>query len=79
MDLLLVIDDPLAKDADKNPFLPPKWADYAGSGTPVWGLLEESSELSAMDHEALRFRTPIQQPTAAAQLLSRLARGVITI
>ena len=79
MDLLLVIDYPLAKDAEKNPFLLSKWGDYEGSGTPVWGLLEESSVLSAMNHDAIRFRTPIQQPTAAAQLLSRLARGVITI
>lgn len=79
MDLLLVIDYPLALDAEKNPFLLSKWGDYAGSGTPVWGLLEESSVLAAMDHEAIRFRTPIQQPSAAAQLLSQLARGVVTI
>ncbi|HEX5967360.1 MAG TPA: hypothetical protein VFY88_02700 [Intrasporangium sp.] len=79
MDLLLIVDHPLATDADNNPFLPPKWGDFAGSGTPVWGLLEESSVLSAMDPEAIRFRTPIEQSTAAAQLLSQLARGVITL
>jgi hypothetical protein len=42
----------------------------------VWGILEESSVLSATDDPALQFRTPVGHATAAAQLLSQLARGV---
>lgn len=77
MDILLVVDYPLPKGAERNPFLLSKWGDYRGSGTPVWGILEESSVLSATDDPALQFRTPVGHATAAAQLLSRLARGVL--
>lgn len=77
MDILLVVDYPLPKGAERNPFLLSKWGDYRGSGTPVWGILEESSVLSSTDDPALQFRTPVGHATAAAQLLSRLARGVV--
>ena len=76
MDILLVVDYPLPVGAERNPFLLSKWGDYRGSGTPVWGILEESSVLSSTDDPALQFRTPVGHATAAAQLLSRLARGV---
>ncbi len=76
MDLLLVVDYPLPRGARKNPFLLSKWGDYRGSGTPVWGILEESSTLSASSDPALQFRTPVGHATAASQLLSQLARGV---
>ncbi|WP_134774608.1 hypothetical protein [Ornithinimicrobium flavum] len=76
MDLLLVVDYPLPQGAERNPFLLSKWGDYRGSGTPVWGILEESSVLSATDDPALQYRTPVGHATAAAQLLSQLARGV---
>lgn len=77
MDLLLVVDYPLPQNAERNPFLLSKWGDYRGSGTPVWGILEESSVLSSTEDPALQFRTPVGHATAAAQLLSRLARGVL--
>ncbi|MGO0575849.1 hypothetical protein [Ornithinimicrobium panacihumi] len=77
MDLLLVVDYPLPLNAEKNPFLLSKWGDYRGSGTPVWGILEESSVLSATEDPALQFRTPVGHPTAAAALLSKLARKVV--
>lgn len=77
MDILLVVDYPLPQGAERNPFLLSKWGDYRGSGTPVWGILEESSVLSSTDDPALQFRTPVGHATAAAQLLSRLARGVV--
>lgn len=77
MDILLVVDYPLPRGAERNPFLLSKWGDYRGSGTPVWGILEESSVLAKTDDPALQFRTPVGHATAAAQLLSRLARGVL--
>ncbi len=74
MDILLVVDYPLPKDAEINPFLLSKWGDYKGTGQPIWGILEESSVLSASDDPALVYRTPVGHVTAAAQLLCQLAR-----
>ncbi|MGB3686059.1 MAG: hypothetical protein WA991_09580 [Ornithinimicrobium sp.] len=74
MDILLVVDYPLPKDTAINPFLLSKWGDYKGTGQPIWGILEESSVLSATEDPALMYRTPVGHVTAAAQLLSRLAR-----
>lgn len=75
MDILLVVDYPLPQDARTNPFLLSKWGDYKGSGSDIWGMLEESSVLSALDDPALKHRTPVGHVSAAAQLLSQLARG----
>lgn len=74
MDVLLVVDYPLPQDATRNPFLLSKWGDYKGSGTAIWGILEESSILSAMNDPSLCYRTPVGHVVAAAQLLSQLAR-----
>lgn len=79
MDILLVVDYPLPRGADVNPFLLSKWGDYRGSGTPVWGMLEETSVLSTMSDPAMQFRTPVGHRSAAAQLLSRLARAEIDV
>ncbi len=46
MDCLLVT-DAVSPPAARNPFLPSKWSDYRGSGTPVWGIVEEGSALDA--------------------------------
>lgn len=77
MDVLVVNDALTSARLPVNPFLPSKWSDYRGSGTPVWGLVEEGSVLGGLDEPALQFRTPVGHATAAAQLLSRLARGVL--
>ncbi|HKX67823.1 MAG TPA: hypothetical protein VJN29_11410 [Intrasporangium sp.] len=69
MDLLLVT-DAVSPPGGTNPFLPSKWSDYKGSVTPVWGIVEEDS---ALDEQALDFRTPVEHTSAAAQLLARLA------
>lgn len=49
MDVLLVTDTTTSGTYDVNPFLPSKYADYAGSDTPVWGIIEEGSSLSKCD------------------------------
>ena len=77
MDVLLVNDALTGGVLPANPFLPSKWSDYKGSGTPVWGMVEEGSVLADLDEPALQFRTPAGHATAAGQLLSRLARGVL--
>lgn len=51
-DVLLVNDAEVRDVHGVNPYLPSKWSDYRGSGTRVWGIVEEGSVLSTMplDH-----------------------------
>ncbi|HET7802020.1 MAG TPA: hypothetical protein VFL38_16465 [Humibacillus xanthopallidus] len=72
MDCLLVT-DAVSPPGARNPFLPSKWSDYRGSGTPVWGIVEEGS---ALDAQPLDHRSPVEHATAAAQVLQRIAHGV---
>lgn len=46
-DVLLVTDTSTAGSFTRNPFLPSKYSDYRGSGTPIWGIVENGSPLSA--------------------------------
>jgi glycosyltransferase involved in cell wall biosynthesis len=54
-----------------NPYLPSKWADYRGSGTPVWGIVEDGSPLS---REALHYRSPRGDRRAALATLRQIVR-----
>lgn len=54
-----------------NPYLPSKFADYAGSGTPIWAIIEPGSPLSVTSPEYVSELGNRNQ--AAAQLL-RIAR-----
>jgi glycosyltransferase involved in cell wall biosynthesis len=72
MDCLLVT-DAVSPPGARNPFLPSKWSDYRGSGTPVWGIVEEGS---ALDAQPLDHRSPVEHVTAAAQVLRRIAHPV---
>lgn len=69
MDCLLV-NDAVSPPGGRNPFLPSKWSDYRGSGTPVWGVVEEGSPLDA---QPLDFRSPIEHVSAAVQVLRRIS------
>ncbi len=71
MDCLLV-NDAVSPAGAQNPFLPSKWSDYRGSGTPVWGVVEEGS---ALDAQPLDHRSPIEHASAAVQVLSRISRS----
>jgi glycosyltransferase involved in cell wall biosynthesis len=46
MDVLLVNDASTTGRYSRNPYLPSKWADYAGTGTDVWAVVEPGSVLS---------------------------------
>jgi hypothetical protein len=47
---VLLVNDARTKGIHRiNPYLPSKWADYSGSGTPVWAIYEEGSVLSRME------------------------------
>jgi hypothetical protein len=71
MDCLLV-NDAVSPAGAQNPFLPSKWSDYRGSGTPVWGVVEEGS---ALDAQPLDHRSPIEHVSAAVQVLARISRS----
>ncbi|MGC5585585.1 hypothetical protein ACQE98_01790 [Ornithinimicrobium sp. W1679] len=70
MDVLVVNDAVTSGQLAVNPYLPSKWSDYRGSGTPVWGLVEAGSPLSG---QPLDHRSPVGHTTAAAQVLARIA------
>lgn len=72
MDVLLLGDAVTRGQLPVNPYLPSKWSDYRGSGTPVWGLVEPGSSLDGL---ALDHRSPVEHVTAAAHVLSRIALG----
>ncbi len=74
MDVLLALDYATPPNADANPFLVSKWSDYAGSGTPVWGVVDEGSP---MDAKPLAHRSPLKHVTAAQQVLQSLARDQV--
>lgn len=76
----LVVNDAVTDDdayaGAANPYLPSKWSDYRGSGSKVWGLIEEGSPLSA---QPLDHRSPVGNVTAAQQVLTDMvatARGL---
>lgn len=71
MDLLLAIDARTQTGQERNPVLLSKWSDYRGSGTPVWGIVEEGSELS---RQGLAHRSPLGHRTATLQVLTTLSR-----
>lgn len=67
----LLVSDATTAALGRNPFLPSKWSDYRGSGTPVWGVVEEDSVLS---RQPLTFRSPVGHVSAAAHVLAQIAR-----
>lgn len=48
-DCLIVTDQKTKQSKPSNPFLPSRFYDYVGSGTDIWGIYEEGSELSLQD------------------------------
>lgn len=67
LDCLIVNDAATTGSHRHNPYLPSKWSDYRGSGTPVWGLVEPGSALS---REVLDFVSPVGDVAAAVDVLS---------
>jgi glycosyl transferase family 2 len=68
MDVLLVNDASTVGRYPRNPYLPSKWADYAGAGTDVWAVVEPGSVLSG---KKSRYQSQIGDIEAAhAQLVA---------
>lgn len=69
-DVLVVNDtDTVGTAFSVNPFLPSKYADYAGSGTAVWGIVVEDSPLSKLP---LTYCTASGDSAQASKVLDEL-------
>ncbi len=71
LDWLVVADSAARDHHGANPYLPSKLSDYLGSGTPVWGIVEEGSP---MDRIRGLTTTPLGDDEAALALLRRIVR-----
>jgi glycosyltransferase involved in cell wall biosynthesis len=69
LDVLLVSDSRPAGYRDAGPGLPPQYADYAGSGRPIWGIVDPGSELSG---RRLAYRSALDDVDGARAVLRRL-------
>lgn len=69
-DALLVNDTRTADTHAVNPYLPSKISDYAGSGRPIWGLVEPGSTLS---RQPLTYVSELGDADGARDVLERLA------
>ncbi len=66
----LIVNDAATKGVKEiNPYLPSKVSDYLGSGTSIWGVVEEGSVLSTLD---LSFKSPLGDAEAAKNVLQKL-------
>ncbi|WP_083304450.1 glycosyltransferase [Corynebacterium sp. HMSC065D07] len=71
-DVLVVNDtDTTGSSFGANPFLPSKYADYAGSGVDVWGVVTDDSPLSKLP---LAFSTHVGNTMQAHNVLDQLLR-----
>lgn len=71
-DCLLVNDARTLDTHQVNPYLPSKWSDYVGSGTPIWAVVEDGSVMSGLDPA---FVSPLGDAAGARRVLEALAVG----
>jgi glycosyltransferase involved in cell wall biosynthesis len=69
MDVLLVNDARTEGLHARNPYLPSKWSDYAGSDTDVWAITEVGSVLST---KKARYQSPLGDAEAARAELATM-------
>lgn len=68
-DVLVVNDAHTVGIHDRNPYLPSKWADYTGSGSAVWGIVEPGSVL---DTQNLDYRSELDDVDGALRILGMI-------
>ncbi|WP_421252398.1 glycosyltransferase [Aeromonas sp. 600724] len=73
-DCLIVNDAEVSKEKGINPYLPSKVSDYMGSGTKIWALCEENSELSKLNE--ISMKSIIGDSNAAYNLLVEIENNV---
>lgn len=75
LDWLVVADAHRPDNFPVSPYLPSKYADYRGSGTRIWGIVDENSVLSSRPLDA---RSPLGDVDAGAEVLRAIAAAVAT-
>ncbi|MGO2541928.1 MAG: glycosyltransferase [Specibacter sp.] len=70
-DVLVVNDVERGAELPINPFLPSKYSDYVGSGSKIWGLVDEGSSLSQRE---LAYKSPVGNGAAALKTVSSIHR-----
>lgn len=70
MDVVLLNDARTRQHYDINPYLPSKWADYSGSSTPIWAVVEPGSMLDGMP---VAHKTTLGDVDGARMVLEGLA------
>ncbi len=70
VDVLLVNDYHTVGRHEVNPYLPAKYADYVGSGRPIWGIVEPGSVLSSLP---LDYRSELGDVAGARRILTQLS------
>ena len=68
LEVLLVIDAQTGV-SNMNPFLPSKFADYAGANSAIWAVVEDGSPLSK---HHLQFRSFIDNSESIAESLRQI-------
>lgn len=68
VDWLVLADAHRPATFSNNPYLPSKLADYRGSGTQIWGMVDEGSTLS---REPLDATSPLGDSGAGAEVIRR--------
>ncbi|RAX45689.1 hypothetical protein DQ354_09505 [Arthrobacter sp. AQ5-06] len=68
-DVLLVNDVERSGELPINPFLPSKYSDYLGTGSPIWGLVDEGSPLSRKD---LSYKSEVGNGVAVLATLNQI-------
>jgi len=69
-DWLIINDASTSSTHSRNPFLPSKFADYRGSGSRIWGLIEPGSPLSELPLDA---RSVIGDVDGVARVIAEIA------
>ncbi|MGH8963175.1 MAG: hypothetical protein ACRDWT_18625 [Jatrophihabitantaceae bacterium] len=69
LDVLLINDYRTLGTHGMNPYVPAKWSDYAGSGTPIWAIIEPGSVLSARE---VAYRSELGDVDGARAVLERM-------
>lgn len=72
MDVLLAVDARPGPSQQRSVWLLSKISDYLPAGRPIWGMTTEASPLAGLP---LAYRSPVGHLTAAAQVLTTLARA----
>ena len=69
MDVLLLTDARTAGRHARNPYLPTQWADFAGSGTDMWTIVEPGSALA---RKKARYQSPLGDVAAMRTQLAAM-------